>query len=66
MAWNYKSTKGREMRKNNYVEVKQQAIKKKKKTMGQQWNQRGNLKIWEKWQWKYNHTKSMKYSKSSS
>ena len=55
MAWNYKSTKGREMRKNDYIEVKQQAIKKKK---GQHWNQRWNLKIsWEKWQWKYNHTK---------
>ena len=38
----------------------------KKNPMGQQWNQRGNLKIpWDKWQWKHNHTKSMGWSKSS-
>ena len=29
----------------NYMETKQHTKKKKQKTMGQWWNQRGNLKI---------------------
>ena len=37
-----------------------------KKPMGQWWDQRENLKIpWDEWQWKHNHTKSMRCKKSS-
>ena len=46
------------------MKTKQHATK---KPMGQQWNQRGNLKIpWDKWQWKHDDPKSMGCSKSSS
>ena len=45
------------------METKQHATK--KKPMGQWWNQRGNLKIpWDKWQWKQNHIKSMRWRKA--
>ena len=37
-----------------------------KKPMGHRWNQRRNQKVLQdKWQWKHNHTKSMRCSKSS-
>ena len=40
--------------KNDYTEPEQYPTK---NPMGQWGNQRGNLKIlWDKWQWKYNHT----------
>ena len=46
------------------METKQHATK---TPMGQQWNQRRNLKIpWDKWQWKHNYTKSMGCNKSRS
>ena len=46
------------------METKQHATK---KPVGQQWIQRGNLKIpWGKWQWKHDNPKPMWCSKSSS
>ena len=46
------------MRKKRYMEIKKHATK---KTMGQQGNQKGNLKVHlYKRQWKHNRTKSMR------
>ena len=48
------------MRKNDYIDTKQQTTKKKKRKypMDQWWHERINLKIsWSKWQWKHSHKK---------